>query len=128
MEIYYSLVFCGLLPEIQTGCHWVTRGTGDLLYIDQYTLKNKTRQKNITMTWIDNKKVYDMDLQTYTIDCLKIYKISDKVIKFITEDKTSWKVELAARGKTLAEVKIQSEIFQGDMLSPLQFDATKLHT
>ena len=32
-----------------------------------------------------------------------------------------WNVELIAGGKTLAGVKIQREIFQGDTLSPLQF-------
>ena len=33
----------------------------------------------------------------------------------------NWRVELTAGGKSLAEAKIQSRIFQGDALSPLQF-------
>ena len=49
-----------------------------------------------------------MDPQRWIIDCLKIYKIPDKVMKFT--EKTS-----------LAEVKIQRGIFQGDTLSPLLF-------
>ena len=36
---------------------------------------------------------------------LKMYKISDKVIKFIMEAMKKCKVELTAGGKTLAEVK-----------------------
>ena len=48
-------------------------------------------------------------------------KISDKVIKFITEGAKNWKAELVARGKTLAEVKIPTDIFQGDSLSSLLF-------
>ena len=32
----------------------------------------------------------------------------------------NWKVELTAGGKSLAEVKIQKGIFQGDAQSPLQ--------
>ena len=33
----------------------------------------------------------------------------------------NWRVELTERGKTLAEVKIQIGIFQGDVLAPLLF-------
>ena len=41
-----------------------------------------------------------------------MYKISNKVIKFITETMKNWKAELTAGGKTL-EVKIQRDMFQG---------------
>ena len=51
------------------------------------------------MTWIDYKKAYDMVLQSWIIDCLKIYEIPDKVITFITEAMKNWKVELTAREK-----------------------------
>ena len=34
----------------------------------------------------------------------------------------NWKVELTTGGETLTEVKIQSGIFQGDLLSPMLFD------
>ena len=45
--------------------------------------------------------------QRWIIECLKMYKISNKVINFITRVMENWKVELAAREQTLAEVKIQ---------------------
>ena len=64
------------------------------------------------MVWISYKK---------TIDCLKMYKVFGKVITFITEAMKNWKVELTARWKTLAEVKIQRGIFHGDELSSLLF-------
>ena len=35
------------------------------------------------MAWIDYKKVFDILLQISIIDCLKMYKIFDEVIKFI---------------------------------------------
>ena len=38
VEIYYSLVCHGLFLEEQKECHNGTRGTGDLLYIDQHIL------------------------------------------------------------------------------------------
>ena len=38
-----------------------TRGTGELLYIDQHThSESKTRKKNLTMALIDYKKPYDI--------------------------------------------------------------------
>ena len=42
--------------------------------------------------------------QTWMIECLKMFKISDKIINFITKAMEKSKVELAAGGQTLAEV------------------------
>ena len=45
----------------QKGCHKGSRGTAELLYIDQHILNgNKTRRKNLAVAWIDYKKAYDM--------------------------------------------------------------------
>ena len=66
------------------------------------------------MTWL-TKKRYDM------VHGLKIYKIPDEVIKFTEKTMETCWVELIAGGKSLAEVKIQRGIFQGDTLSPLLF-------
>ena len=55
---------------------------------------------------IDYKKAYDMVLQNLIIKYQKMYKISNKVIKFITEATKNWKVELAAGQQTLIEVEI----------------------
>ena len=50
-----------------------------------------------------------------------MYKILDEVINFIEKIMKTWRVELAAGGRSLAEAKIQRGIFQGDALSPLLF-------
>ena len=50
-----------------------------------------------------------------------MYKISHEVINFIEKNMKNWRVELTARGKNLAETKIQSGIFQGGALSLLLF-------
>ena len=61
-----------------------TRGMGELQYIDQYILKeSKTRRKNLAMAWIADKKAYDMFPQSWSINCIKMYKISDEVIEFL---------------------------------------------
>ena len=83
-KFYDSLIRCRLFPEERKGCRKWTRDTGDLLYIDQNILKErKTRRKNLAMSWIENKKAYDMVSQSWIIDCVKRYKISGEVIKFI---------------------------------------------
>ena len=56
-EIFYSLTSRGLFPDKQKGCHKGSRGTAELLYIDQHILnESKNRRKNLAMTWIDYKK------------------------------------------------------------------------
>ena len=60
-EIYFSLTSCGLFSDEQKGCCKRSRGTVELLYIDQHILnKSKTRRKNLAMAWIDYNKAYDM--------------------------------------------------------------------
>ena len=79
------------------------------------------RWKNVDMAWIDSKKAYNMVPQSWIIDRLKMYKISDEIIKFIEKTMETSRVEMTAEGKKLAEVKIERGIFQGDALSPLLF-------
>ena len=55
-----------------------------------------------------------------------MYKISDEVINFIDKTIKTWRVELTAGGRRLAEAKIQRGIFQGDALSPLLFIITMM--
>ena len=63
------------------------------------------------MGWVDYKKTYDMVTQSWIINCLKIYKISHEVINFIKKTMKTWRVELTAGRRSLAEAKIQIGIF-----------------
>ena len=57
--IYYSLTSRRLFPEEQKGFHKGSRGTTELLNIDQHILnESKTRRKNLAMVWFDYKKAY----------------------------------------------------------------------
>ena len=121
-KIYYSLTSHRVFPDEQKGWHKGSRGTAELLYIDQHILnESKTIRKNLAMAWIDYKKAYDMAPQSWIIHCLQMYKISHEVRNFIEKTMQTWRVELAAGGRSLAETKIQRGIFQGNALSPLQF-------
>ena len=83
-EIYYSVISRGLFPDEQKGCCKRSRGTAELLDIDQYILnESKNRRKNLAMSWIDCKKAYDMVPQSWIINCLKMYKISHETINLI---------------------------------------------
>ena len=57
--------------------------------------------------------------QTWIIECLKTYKVTEKVIKFSTKAMKNCKVELNAGGKHLGELIILRVIFQGNALSIL---------
>ena len=119
---YYSLTSRRLFPDEQKGCRKGSWGTAELLYIDQHILnENKTRRKNLAMVWIDYKKAYDMVPQSWILHCLKMYKISHEVIYFIEQTMKTWRVDLTAGGRSLAETKMQRGIFQGDALSSLLF-------
>ena len=113
-KIYYSLTSRGLFPDEQKGRRKGSRGTTELLYIDQHILnKSKTIRKNRAMAWIDYKKVYDMVPQSWIIHSLRMYKISHEVINFIKKTMQTWRVELTAGGRSLAETKTQRGIFRG---------------
>ena len=80
-EIYFSITSHGLFPDEQKGCRKRSISTGELLYFDQHIFnESKTRRKNLAMAWIDDKKSYDMVPLSCIINCLRMYKISDKVI------------------------------------------------
>ena len=90
-KIYDSLTRHGLFPDEQKGCRKGSRGTAELLYIDQHIPnESKTRRKNLAMAWIDRKKAYDMVPQSWILHCLKMYKISNEVINFIEQTMKTW--------------------------------------
>ena len=83
-EINYWLISHELFLEELKGYRKETRGTGELHYIDLHILKDiKTRRKYLALAGIDHKKAYDMVPQSWIIHCLKMYQISNEVIKFI---------------------------------------------
>ena len=65
------------------------------------------------MVLIDNKKCLRRGVpQSWIIHCLKIYKISTEVIKLIEKNMENWRVDFTTGGNNLAEIKIQSDLFQ----------------
>ena len=94
----------------QKGCCKGTRWTNDFLYIDHHIIKEvKTRRKKVSITWIDCKKTYDMFPETF-----KISRMSENAWDIRPNHKLHHKcqrkLELAAGGQSLAELKIQRDI------------------
>ena len=95
-EIYYSLTSRGLFPKEQKCCCKGFRGTADLLYIDRLILNvSKVRRKYLSMTWVDYKSTWYYP-QSWIINCLKMFKISHKVITIIEKIMKTWREELTA--------------------------------
>ena len=71
-EINYSLISHGIFSDELKGFRKRTRGTKELLYIDQNVLnENKMRRKNLAMAWIDYKMAYDMVPQKWVLHCTR---------------------------------------------------------
>ena len=121
-KMYSHLERKNVLPSEQTRCRKGSRGTKDQLLIDKTVLRDsKNRHTNLAMAWIDYKKAYDMVPHSWISECLEMFGIANNVQDFLNNSMKSWKLELNASGKTLGEVDIKREIFQGDSLSPLLF-------
>ena len=109
-EIYYSLISRALFPDEQKRYRKSTRGTGELLYIDQHILKeSKTWRKNLAIAWVESKKltIWSPKAGYYTVS--KCKKIPDEAIKFLEKNIETWRVELTTGGKSLAEVEDPEE-------------------
>ena len=56
-EICYSLTNRRLLPEEKKGCWKQSKGTVELIYIDQHILnESKTTRKNQALVWIETRR------------------------------------------------------------------------
>ena len=93
-----------LLPEEQKGCRKSSRGINDLLYIDRAVIKEvKSRNKNLTMAWIDYKKAYDMVPHSSIIECLDLFGVAENIKSLLVK----WKVMLCSGNSELGEVEIK---------------------
>ena len=121
-KIFYSLISCRLFSEKQKGCRKGTRGTRELVFIDQHILIHTKRWRiNRAMAWIDHKKSIwhgPAKLDNRLSQNVRGIRWSHNVYRDTMEN---WRLELTAGDISLTGVKIQRGIFQGDALSLLLF-------
>ena len=64
-------------------------------------MRARPEEENLAMAWIDYKKAYDMVPQSWIINCLKMYKITDEVINFIEKTMKNLESGIDSRMKKL---------------------------
>ena len=73
-QTYKYLVHEKLLPDEQNGCRRGIRGAKGNSFVDKTVLKDcRKRHTNLSMAWIDYKKVYDFVPDSWIIEYMKIF-------------------------------------------------------
>ena len=91
------------------------------MIVKMVMMNSKRRKTNLSTTWIDYKKAFNMIPHPWLIECLEIYGAEENTIRFLKNTMPNWKTILTSSGTRLAAVNIIKGIFQGDSLSPLLF-------
>jgi hypothetical protein len=84
-KMYQHLDVCGVLPDEQKGCRKRSRGTKDQLLIDKAILREvKSKQRNLSMCWIDYKKAYDMVPHSWISKMMSVLKVSENIGRLVS--------------------------------------------
>ena len=83
---YSFLIDSGLFPDEQKGCKGGSHGCKDQLLINEMILENcQKRNTNLSIAWIDYKKVFDSVLHSWIEKCLESFKISPVLQNFLSQ-------------------------------------------
>ena len=75
-----------LLPEEQKGSRRKCQGTKDQLAIERCILQNcRKRKANLSIAWLDYKKVYNMVPNSWIITTMGMVGLADNIIGFIKQ-------------------------------------------
>ena len=119
-EVYNHLEENDLLPDEHKDCLRNSRGTKGQLLIDQAVIKNCRRKKvGLSMVWIDYRKAYDMEPQSWIKKSMEMCGVTDNIRRFLSKSMESYQTILMVGNKELTRINIQRGIFQGDILFPL---------
>jgi hypothetical protein len=115
-----------IMAEEQKGCTRGSYGCKEQLLVNQMILDDaRSRKKNLSVAWIDYQKAFDSIPHSWILECLKLYRVSPRVVHFLTHIMPTWRTTMTlqgARDKVVTrEINIRCGIFQGDSLSPLLF-------
>ena len=117
-EMYNYLEQEKILQEEQKACKRGSRGTKDQLSIDKTVLKDcKKRHTNLSMAWIDYRKVYDLVPDSWVNECMEMFGVTENLRTFLQKNMQQWWLSLTTNGEDLGEVNVKRGILQGDSLS-----------
>ena len=107
-EMYNYLEREKILPEKQKECKRGSRGTKDQLLIEKTVLKDcKKRHTNLSMTWIDYRKAYDLVPHSWVNECMEMFGIAENLRTFLQKSMQQWRLSLTANGEDLREVNVK---------------------
>ena len=99
-----------LLPEEQKGCRLENRETKDQLLMDKTVLENfKKRHTNLSIVWIDYKKLYDFVPRCWINECMKLFGNGDNARNFSQMEQL--KLSRTSNSEDLGEVDVKRGIF-----------------
>ena len=103
-------------------CKRGSHGTKDQLLIDKLVLKDcRKRHTNLSMAWIDYRKVYDLVPHSWVNECMEMFGIAENLRTFLQKNMQQWRLSLTTNGEDMGEVNVKRGIFHADSLSPLLF-------
>jgi hypothetical protein len=83
------------LPKEQQGCCSRTKGCKDQLLISKVILREcKSRERSLSMAWIDYQKAFDRVPHSWIIKSLELIEINNKVIAFTKKAMTYWRTRM----------------------------------
>ena len=90
----------------------------DQLLVDKTILENcRRRLTNLSTTWIEYRKAYNMVPHSSILKCLNMFGTARNIIILIGNSTANWKTVLTPGGIRLRQVDIKRGIFQGDSIS-----------
>ena len=116
----------GILPVEQRGCVPGSLSCREQLLIGHMILHNaRTRQRNLSMAYIDFRKAYDSVSHGWIFAMLEIFKFHKNIVNTLRRCMAQWQTRMHVTSKdqsvTTEPIIIARGIFQGDSLSPLLF-------
>ena len=112
--------------QMKKECKRESYGCKNQLLINKMILENShSHNTNLSIAWIDCKKVFDSVPHSWIKKCLETFKISPVICNFLSHCMNMWKTILVLNtGENIlnaGDISIKNDIFQGNSFSPILF-------
>ena len=112
--------------QMKKECKPESYGCKNQLLINKMILENShSHNTNLSIAWIDYKKVFDSVPHSWIKKCLEKFKISPVICNFLSHCMNIWKTILVLNtGENIlnaGDISIKNDMFQGNSFSPILF-------
>ena len=130
-DIQEHLISNKLWDGQQKGTQKRILGTMDNLLVDRAILEeSKEYERNLSVAYYDYEKAFDSTPHRWQVECFKLCKINDTVIKILEQLQKIWhtRLEVWNNGELVRSpiIEFKRGFFQGDALSPVAFCITEI--